>query len=349
MRSLRRQRSFGIAPVARRLVAPRQLAVMCAAAGAALAAVAPASAERPVGGARYVDTDYAFWAELRVSKSGHSFSPRGSRVWNTSDWQCQGLDFHLGSRGRPVAIGRGGRFRFTRREGKFVLRLRGRFLTRNRAAVTFRYRREAGRRSQRRCDDSGANRLYPERVRALRIGSCRTHHAKTVLQGPTGRVFWRRAWDDQGGDGWMKVAYGCLFSVDEAFRLGQDDDDDSDLKLFRLAGPYVAFEREECSMGCGFSVHVHDLRDGTELREAPRYPGDASFGRVSDLELKDNGSVAWISGAPPYTAGAPVVWAYDSLGWRQLDGGNVSPESLTLNGSILTWVNDGVTRSAVLD
>jgi hypothetical protein len=32
-----------------------------------------ASAAQPVKGARYVDTDYAHWVDLRVSKSGRAF------------------------------------------------------------------------------------------------------------------------------------------------------------------------------------------------------------------------------------------------------------------------------------
>jgi hypothetical protein len=77
---------------------------------AVLAASAPAA--RPVGGASYVDTDYAFWTALRVSKSGRWFNPRRSSVENLSTWQCPGLDFHLGTSRRPVRIRPGGRFEY---------------------------------------------------------------------------------------------------------------------------------------------------------------------------------------------------------------------------------------------
>jgi hypothetical protein len=66
------------------------------------------------------------------------------------------------------------------------------------------------------------------------------------------------------------------------------------------------------------------------------------------LELKDNGSIGWINLAPPYTVAPPSVSAYDSLGRRLLDSGNIALESLTLSGSTLSWVKDGVPQSATL-
>jgi hypothetical protein len=83
------------------------------------------------------------------------------------------------------------------------------------------------------------------------------------------------------------------------------------------------------------------------------------------LEPKANGSVAWTldrlavspnalpidngSGEPP-AAPAWEVWAFDSHGQRVLDSGpNLELHSLELNGSTLTWIKDGTTRSATLD
>jgi hypothetical protein len=147
------------------------------------------------------------------------------------------------------------------------------------------------------------------------------------------------------------VAYGCLFSANEAFALGQDNDDDFDLSSFRLVAPYVAYEEQSCvGLGCGFGVTVRDLRDGSRLREAPE-PATDSFGKVTDLELEDNGSVAWISNSPPFSpTPARSVWASDTLGTRRLDiGPDIELHSLALNGSMLSWVNGGLTSSALLE
>ncbi len=307
----------------------------------------PASAARPVEGARYADAGYyAFVADLRVSGSGRWLDPRRSSVKNFSDWRCPGLDFHLGSPRRPVRISRSGRFDYVRRHGSFVLRVSGRFMTKDTARIGFRYRRVPRRKSHS-CDDSGRFSLSPRRVAVPSFRDCLGHSARTILSAPTGRVFWEPRWDDR--DWWTTVAYACLFSANKRFRLGQDEDDDSDLGPFRLAGPYVAYHGAYCSMGCGFNLIVLDLRDGRRVREVPD-ASSAFIGRVTDLELNENGSIAWIATAPPYSSErAPSVSAYDSLGQRRLDTGNIALQSLTLDGSTLSWEKDGVARSATLD
>jgi hypothetical protein len=160
------------------------------------------------------------------------------------------------------------------------------------------------------------------RVRRFPFRDCRTHRAKTVLSAPTGRVFWQPAWKDE----WRTVAYACLFSANKRFRLaGWDEDDDSDLELFRLVGPYVAYMHDGCAETCTFGmwVRVHDLRTGAQTRHEAN---------ATDLELKENGSTAWIDHGDPYAPDPhPVdVWAADSLGVRRLDHGSISGRSLTL-------------------
>lgn len=106
---------------------------------------------------------------------------------------------------------------------------------------------------------------------------------------------------------------------------------------------------------------MRDGRDGSLVRK----PDVAWGSRLADLELNAKGSVAWTldriamgpdgypigygSGQPP----APVaweVWALDNHGQRLLDyGPNLVLDSLALNGSVLTWANDGATRTATLD
>jgi hypothetical protein len=312
----------------------------------ALEAAAPARAPAaaPAKAALYADTDLSYWAYLRVSRSGRSLSPRGSRI---ESHDCSFPDVHLGSRERRVRISRSGRFRFARRRGRLVFRISGRFTTNRRARVTFRILREPPGARSRGCEDSGRVRLTPARVGPTPFRDCRDHRATNVLSTPTGRVFWEDEWDHR--EGWIVVAHACLFSVNERFELGQDDDDDSDLFEFRLAGPYVAYGRVEAAGGAA-TVYVRDLRDGRKLRggldpNRPTYPGELFTG-ISDLELKENGSVAVIGS--PLSGGGFEVWGYDSLGVRLLDSGNVSKESLELAGSTLSWVKDGAPRSAEL-
>jgi hypothetical protein len=178
---------------------------------------------------------------------------------------------------------------------------------------------------------------------------CATHQAKTLLLGPTGRIFQQPWWD---GEIWTKVAFGCLFSLNKRVSLGVDDEnsDDEDLDLFRLAGHYVAFS-DAISGGASGSVAlvVIDLRNGHN-HHRPRL---ASY--PSDIELKDNGSVAWIgqegfAQPPARSAGANDlgVFAEDSTGHHRLDTGKIGPTSLELNGSTLTWTKAGNTYSATL-
>jgi hypothetical protein len=318
--------------------------------GAATLGAGPASAARPVKGARYIDADNAGFfghrVKLQVSRSGRWLSPRHSsvsNVWGDAD-NCRNLDVHLGSRRRPVRIRPSGRFRYVRRRGSFVLRLRGRFTTENRARIRFRYRREPRRRSHP-CNDSGRISLSPQRIRQLPFRDCQSHEAKTVLLAPTGRVFWQFEWD---GTEWIEIAYACLFSANRRFKLHEDEDDDSDLHDFRLVGPYLAYAWHPCAEGClRDDVEVRDLRDGKLARRGPTSAGGHE-GAITDLELKDNGSVAVIAYSYPPDR-AREVWAYDTLGARRLDRGDISPRSLVLEGSTLSWVKDGVVRSATLE
>lgn len=295
-----------------------------------------ASAARPVKGALYVDYDAR--AKLRVSKSGRRLSPRSSIVATRPG--CAAPPVRFDGRPRPVLISESGRFRVDKRTGGFVLR--GRFVSRDRLRIVY---RSCGIRR---------TRLTAHRTGPIRFRDCRNHRAKTLLRTAAGRVFqqlvWRPGRSGPGGNNWIDAAYGCLFSVNEPFVLGQDDDDDFDLDSFRLAAPFVAYEEQACAgLGCGYSVIVRDLRDGGKLREAPE-PATDSFGKVTDLELKDNGSVAWIANSPPFSP-TPTrsVWASNSLGTRRLDTGpDIALESLALNGSALSWVNAGLISSATL-
>jgi hypothetical protein len=68
-------------------------------------------------------------------------------------------------------------------------------------------------------------------------------------------------------------------------------------------------------------------------------------GLLHRLELKNNGSFAWIE-----THTTVEVWALDALGRRMLDGdADIEPDSLRLENSTLSWRNGGLERSAMLE
>jgi hypothetical protein len=118
-----------------------------------------------------------------------------------------------------------------------------------------------------------------------------------------------------------------------------------------------------------FFIEVRDLRTGDIVRRVGHPDGHPELiqwgSRLYDLALKANGSLAWTldrfatdsNGYPvgysenkPPVVVAWEVWALDTNGPRRLDSGpNLVLDSLELNGSTLTWINDGVTRTATLD
>ena len=304
-----------------------------------------AAAAAPVARASYagVKGDRTAWGELRVSPGRRSFDGGRSRfelVLAGCGHPELSRPFAVGGRSPRARIRRGGRFRLTRRRGAAALRVSGRFSSPNRARVSFAYRSPT-------CRQGG--RLTLRRVRRGRSAGCAAR-GTTLLWTPQARIIKRRAGPiDEGIEVRRRYAYGCLFSRGRPFTLGEDEEGqpDSDLRLFRLAGPYAAFAQDECPMGCGFSVGAVDLRNGRTVRSSPAGvpgPGSPYGGAASDLVLKPTSSLAWIS------AGNPTrVFALDSLGSRQLDSGaGIDPRSLELNGSTVTWVKAGASRSGAL-
>ena len=304
-----------------------------------------AAAATPVGASAYagVRGDRTAWAELRVSAGRRGFDRRRS-TFEVVLAGCGRPDlsraFALGGRRPRARIQRGGGFRLTGRRGGASLRVSGRFFSANAARLRLRYRSTG-------CRQAG--RLTLRRVRRGRSAGCAAR-GRTLLWTPQARIIKRRAGPvDEGIGVRRRYAYGCFFSRGRPFLLDEDEEGqpDSDLRLFRLAGPYAAFAQDACPMGCGYTVNAVDLRNGRNVRSSPAGvpgPGSPYGGPASDLVLKANSSLAWIS------AGNPArVFALDSLGRRQLDSGaGIDPRSLELNGSALTWVKAGAPRSSTL-
>jgi hypothetical protein len=316
------------------------LAVVC------LTSVSVASAAKPAAKARYagVAGDNTSWTDLRVSSDRRSLKARRSSielVYASCGHPERRKVFRLGSRRKPVRVSRSGRFRFVGRRHEFTLRVSGRFKTKDVLRLSFRYRRSPVRGSHP-CDDSGRRRLTLERLRRGHpVGCAQVGH--TLLWTPEARAFHRIV---PTGDVYVPtipVAYGCLFSRGRAVRLDDDFDPDSDLRLFRLAGPYVAYAQDFCPMGCGWNIYLVDLRNGKKVTINIGVEGYKG-GPATDLVLAPSGSVAWIVDGTPNQ-----VEAQDALGRRVFDAGEgIAPKSLELRGSTLTWVNSGVVRSETL-
>jgi hypothetical protein len=307
-----------------------------------LIAAAGASAAKPHGGAHYLgfegsetqDIVTQSGADLYVSASGSKFT---GMSYVRIGAEC--------GRGRYLWLGgtriHGGRFAKTEREGPFRTRLRGHFVARGYA--TFRY---SATRTSRGCESRVRTGVLYENGEPPFSG-CSSQPAKTVVQNGDGRILEQLR---VGGGGVARVDFGCLFSVNKRVPLGGAATGEQHTGP-RLVAPYAAFVEETSGHP---SVRVRDLRDGRLVSDLALTMSE-HFGepRVTDLELKPNGSVAWLVRLP-YTFGPPSnsveVIAVDANGRRLLDSSDdVVPDSLTLDGSTLSWINAGVTHSATLD
>lgn len=144
--------------------------------------------------------------------------------------------------------------------------------------------------------------------------------------------------------------YACERATGWRKRLGLDDSSLDDFEVHaRLKGNVVAY-----SEGCGacrenyrFSGHISVLDMATHHHTFVYRHSPEGKGYVTDLVLKRNGSVGWISA----DEGGYVVRRHGRGGLAELDaGGKIDPGSLTLDrSSVLHWVHDGEPRSAPLD
>src|SRR5215207_8338090 len=285
--------------------------------GLAMSFLAPGSvsAAVPVGRGLYVSGPYEGRVELRVSSSARWLVPSGSRVEVRTS--CGRLAFRIGRRGRPVRIDRGGRFEF-RRSGPRAVRLRGRFVTRDRVRVAIGYRPSLGPPVPVECGARERLVYSLERVRRKPLRDCRTHPEKSVLDAATGRAFNGLYY---GRNGWENVAWACLFSENRRVILGRRpyDTDDAGFGPFELVGAFVAFRREfEC-----FAMSCPDW-----------------------WKLGENGAVGLIAAGSAWVVPLRLeVWMYGPQGPRRLDSGNIAWDSLELEGSTLRWLKDGVRQS----
>ena len=291
-------------------------------------------------------------AELRVSKSGR----RLASITVTAFCQSS-AKVRLAGRRPAVPVHRDGRFAASWGDADTRYRVRGRFATPGVARLMY-VQRDA---RSHRLACRFPMKLYRDGVPPF--SGCRSQPAYTDLWADTGRVF--QQYTMSPGRRYSTHLNVCLFETpSQRVDLGENYTPDDYRENFRLTAPFVAFFRHQCAMCIPWDqgwIEVRDARDGTLVRRP-----DITWGsRLADLELKGNGSVAWTldrvamgpdgfpigygTGQPP-EAVAWEVWALDSHGHRLLDSGpNLDLHSLELNGSTLTWINDGTARTASLD
>ena len=193
--------------------------------------------------------------------------------------------------------------------------------------------------------------------------TCRAEGSTTVLKTSHARVYQIRA--DAGF-----LVYGCVYSKNARYLLNPGPTDCEDPidrpGSPRLAGRYVGYRLAVCNIDqLKESVYVRDLVTGKLLvstSASPTFRATLTIGTifVSDLELKANGSVAWIvkrvgnsSDSPP---DAEEVRKSDRTIFKEprttsklLDtGDDIELKSLTRDGSTISWTNAGVNKTARL-
>lgn len=325
------------------------------------ATAGPASGARPAGGSKFygfqtsapADELVDKTAELRVSRDGRHLARSYVRV--VFDGRCNSRDFRA-RLGRRVRIRRNGTFTAKGGRGARRFSIRGRFVSRDHARVSYRASGPRRGRARRSCRMSRRVELY--RNGEPPFSSCRTQRAKTVLRSPGIRVFRQlRFLRDPDDTGFYPYLYACVIDNGRRVPLGRDTRNGEGLQVVRLTDPFVAFGRYVCGGLVCFtdSVEVVDVRTGSRKKLAQVHSLEAEAPpMILDLELKQTGAVGWIATAQrdrndPSTA-VTEVWAADRAGQRMLDSGpGIDGTSLTLSGSTLSWRNGSVRRSATID
>jgi hypothetical protein len=148
--------------------------------------------------------------------------------------------------------------------------------------------------------------------------------------------------------------FGCLRSDGRRQKLehGYDDmiETSGTSDRVHVAGHFVAWQFTAYDVSCkadcppGYDpttvrLRIRDLKK----RKTKTVDGEvASHGR---LVLTTGGSIAWTQQG---VGSAVDVNAYDGAGRRQLDHGQIPPDSLRLTGNVAHWNNGGTPKQATL-
>jgi hypothetical protein len=117
-------------------------------------------------------------------------------------------------------------------------------------------------------------------------------------------------------------------------------------------GSIVAFGLDICGTNnCSSRVYAQQLTNGKVLSSFPAYVGPAGTGvtptSVNSVVVTTSGAVAWIATGCSIS---PVSHQFQvRAGSKLLDSGvGISPGSLRLHGSTITWLDAHKTHSASL-
>jgi hypothetical protein len=342
----------------------------------ALAWPAPAVAAPPVPSGRYLlmtrGSIYGITqgGVLQLSGGRRALSSDGipfSPVWKhhfgsylTTSFRCGAqnatVDLFLGGPGfGAAAVDRAGRFTAVGVTDQVVatamVQLQGRFVSRAEAVVELvagTYQPGQGMPScpiPRQRFHFGLRPMPP-------FGRCATAPGATVLSTTRSRLY--KTWGvDEGGR--QTYAYACLRGGRAVSLGGTTYTFDGSVGEFRLAGRYASFVYGvNNESGRSEVLGVVDLRGrGRTVRAVDPSSENADVNHfVGKPLLSAGGSSAWVAQVCPPEhdcTAAYEVWVADRAGSRRVDQGPaIVPASLALRGSLATWTNDGVRRSAPL-
>jgi hypothetical protein len=189
---------------------------------------------------------------------------------------------------------------------------------------------------------------------------CAPKHAKVLVSNAQAQVYGKI-----NEVGYFRI-FGCARGRKRSYVLGEtptvSSSGGSGIRHETLAGTMVAYEAitgnilPEGGSENSWLVLVRDLRTGRWVHRAftgvARQPKNEGVGPLSALVLKPDGSVAWIAkvgGLSGYVPPEYEVHALDKSGSRLLASGtDIAPNSLTLKGSALSWMQHEQPFSTVL-
>jgi hypothetical protein len=321
------------------------------AAGIALAAAAPTSAATPVPAGRYVAKVGDVTITLQLSSNGRAFVRGGAGTFDGSEFdgyaECSSVTpVYYARFGRPDGrIDRTGRFTVATtnfEEGRTgALHLSGRFVSARTARVTYRVRVQYEGES---CRERGT--VTARRLPRPRSG-CRSVRGTTLASTRYGRVFERRGVDDFGDH--VPLLYGCLYRTNRPIAL-EEDSDPITISNVTMAGRFVAYEFDDCPAGCDFELASVNLATGDVRRRG--------YGEAISLLVNTRGSIAWsakscdvaVQFSCPFGHALVAIGSDGHRGLQDLDeGAAVDGTSLELRGSVASWFDAGVQRSAPVD
>jgi hypothetical protein len=188
--------------------------------------------------------------------------------------------------------------------------------------------------------------------------ACSSKGSRTVLATKSARIFTKRAIVRPRYH--VTRWYGCMYRYDRRFRLatvGEPGIFVTAVRPIRLAGRFVGYSDfyEGPAGGTLADIHVRDLRSGREVFRHQAGEPDATDnqGPVQDLELKPNGSIAWIEATKPVSPQTQLTYRVleRAAGGQAVtldEGPDVAPRSLAVSASTVYWTRAGVPRSALL-